>query len=109
MTHLAPPVLAALFVLAGSLSYDPQILTLRWPDGHEERIAATSPDTCDSAVRAVRLALWPASGDPAGRPAPASASCAPGNGFAGGADCIHGFNCGRDRAPAFHQGKGRNR
>lgn len=88
----APPALAALFVLAGSLVYDPQILTLRWADGHEERVAATSPETCESAVRAVRLALWPPD-----QPAPASATCAPGNGFARNGDCIHGFNCNKGR------------
>lgn len=90
--HLAPPLLAALFVLAGSLSYDPQILILRWPDGHEERVAATSPDTCATAVRAVNLALWPAD-----QPPPSSAICTPGNGFVHGSDCIHGFNCPEDR------------
>lgn len=85
---LVPPLLAAAFVLAGALDYDPQILILRWQDGHEERIAATSPDTCRSAVRAVHLAIWPAD-----QPPPVSASCGPGNGFAPESDCIHGFNC----------------
>jgi hypothetical protein len=89
---LAPPLLAAAFVLAGALDYDPQILTLRWPDGHEERIAATSPDTCKTAVRAVQLAIWPAD-----QPPPVSASCGPGNVFAPGSDCIVSFNCGRAR------------
>lgn len=90
--HLAPPLFAAIFVLAGALNYEPQILTLRWPDGHEERIPATSSDTCETAVRAVHLAIWPAD-----QPAPASASCAPGNGFAPDAHCIHGYNCERRR------------
>jgi len=79
-------------VLAGSLIYDPFILILRWQDGHEERIAATSPDTCETAVRAVQLAIWPVD-----QPPPVSASCRPGNEFAAGADCIAGFNCPRDR------------
>jgi len=102
LSTLAPPFLAAAFVLAGSLDYDPRILTLRWPDGHEERIAATSPDTCATAVRAVGLAIWPA-----GQPPPVSASCRPGNGFAAvdrqptdlirGAHCIRGFNCEHPR------------
>jgi hypothetical protein len=89
---LAPPAFAAAFVFIGSLVYDPQILTLRWPDGHEERVAAISPDTCESAVRAVERGLWPKDDPP-----PTSASCAPGNRFAVGSDCIEKYNCGKGR------------
>jgi hypothetical protein len=85
---LAQPALAATFVLIGSLVYDPQILTLRWPDGREEQAAAISPDTCEAAVRAVERGLWPRDD-----PAPTSATCAPGDLFATDAGCIHGYNC----------------
>lgn len=92
LAALAPLTLAAAFVLVGSLVYDPQILTLRWPDGHEERVAAISPDTCETAVRAVERGLWPKDDPP-----PTSATCAPGNGFAAGSECIENYNCGRRR------------
>lgn len=89
---LKSAVLAAGFVLAGSADYQPQILTLAWPDGHVERLAATSPDTCAMALRAIVTGLW--------RPAeiePQTATCSPGDLFAAGSTCIAGFNCGGRR------------
>lgn len=89
VTKLAEPLLALAFVLTGSLVWDPQILSLRWPDGHQEQIAATSPATCEAAVRALGLGLWqpePSSGPP-------SANCAPGSLFSERSQCIVGFNC----------------
>jgi hypothetical protein len=85
MTGLGPAALAAGFVLIGSIVYDPHVLLLRWPDGHEERIAATSPATCGAAVRAIDLGLWRP-----GDAEPLSATCAPGDIFSVGSNCIAG-------------------
>jgi hypothetical protein len=85
-----PPALFALgVVLIASADYDPQTLTLRWPDGRDERMAATSPATCQAAVRAIERGLWRPVGDE-----PVSATCAPGDLFSARSKCIKGFNCG---------------
>ena len=83
-----PALAAALVVLAGSLTYDPQILTLRYDDGREERLAATSPATCAEAARAIAAGRWLPDAD---APAP-SASCAPGDLFQPGSQAIAGVN-----------------
>lgn len=83
------PALAA-GALGGALDYDPHILTLAWPDGSQERLAATSGAVCGQAVRAILLGLW--------RPAevePVRASCAPGNLFSARSLCIEGYSCPR--------------
>ena len=86
--HLIPPFLALGFALAGSIDYDPQILTLTWPDGRSERIAATAPDTCTAAAEAIERGLWLPVGS-AGKPA---ARCAPGDIFQPCGRFIAGFN-----------------
>lgn len=99
--------LAATVVLcAGALVFEPQILTLEWPDGHKEQIAATSPETCQAAVAAIADGLWRFERIPrdlendatgpdriAGGPADIPAAwCAPGNLFDSGSQFIKGFN-----------------
>ena len=98
MVH--PALFAVALVLAGSLDYEPSVLVLRWPDGHEEQIATTSPDTCEQAVRAVASGMWQVEKDiaPGARvaktvPPQPSATCIPGDRFAPGSTCIAGFNC----------------
>lgn len=81
------PIVAG-FLLIGA-DYDPQVLTLRWSSGHEERIPATSTATCETAVRAIRSGLWMFD-----RP-PTTARCSPGNLFPERSLCIAGFNCRR--------------
>lgn len=71
-------------VLVGSLNYDPHILTLRYADGSSERLAATSGDTCNAAVRAIWSGLWRIT------PEPVRASCQVGNIFPAGSDKIAG-------------------
>lgn len=85
---LPAPLLAIAVVLIGSASYDPFILTLTFPDGHEERIAATTPEVCATAVRAIERRLWPKD-----EPLPATATCQPGNLFSAQSLCIENFNC----------------
>ena len=75
-------------MLVGSLDYDPNVLTLRYADGRGERIAASSAKTCNVAVGAIYGGLWSV------QPKPREAICSPGDLFAPGSDCIHGFNCG---------------
>lgn len=87
---LHPAIFAATIVLIGSTGYDPQILTVTWPDGHVERVAATSPETCAAAVRAVERGLWvPVDSGPV------TATCAPGDLFPPGSGCIKNYNCDR--------------
>jgi hypothetical protein len=86
------PILSAAVLFCGALGYEPTILTLVWPDGHQERLAATSAADCAAAQRAIRLGLWRPLGM-ADDQAPAT-SCTPGNLFRPGAMCIAGYNCG---------------
>lgn len=82
-----PPLVFALgVVLVGGLRYEPTILNLTFDDGHQELIAATSPETCETAIRAINGGLWvPAHGA-------VTASCAPGDLFAPGSTTIPGLN-----------------
>lgn len=92
MIAVAPPLLAAAVVLIGALRYEPTALVLTWPNGHVERLAATSPEVCRAAIRAIVGGLW--------RPAevePAAARCEPGDLFAVDSTCIHGYSCPEDR------------
>ncbi len=92
MIAFHPAVFAIVVVLIGAARYEPNILTLEWPDGHREQLAATSPETCRTAVRAIVTGLW--------RPAevePVSATCAPGDIFPAGSEFIRGFNAPGDR------------
>ena len=56
MTPLTGLALGTALVLT-HLSYDPQILTLVFDDGHVEEIAATDRESCAAAARAVGW-LW---------------------------------------------------
>ena len=88
-----PPVLLALgFVLVGSLRYEPVILRVEFDDGTVERLAATSPEACMSAVRAIDRGLWAPIGAHI-----ASARCEAGNLFGPDEMCIKGYNCLGDR------------
>ena len=72
----------------------PQVLTIEWPAGEREIVAATNAGICALAVSALLSGLW----RPVGRPEPPlSASCSTGNAFAAGAFCIRGHDrdCGR--------------
>lgn len=84
MKHI---MLAAGFVLVGSLDYDPHILTLRYRDGTVEQMAATSQETCVAATRAIWSGLWQLD------PMPIATSCKPGNLFSTRSTCIPNFNC----------------
>ena len=81
---LKSAVFAAGVVLIGSLDYDPHVLILRYADGSSERLAATSRDTCNAAVRAIWSGLWRVT------PEPVEASCQAGNIFPAGSDKIAG-------------------
>jgi hypothetical protein len=73
---------------------DPQVLSIEWPDGSSETVAATNAGICAIAVSALLSGLW----RPVGRPEPPlSASCSTGNAFAADAFCIKGHDrdCGR--------------
>jgi len=81
---------AGLFLAAG-LAFDPHILLLSWSADHQEVVAATSLRTCEAARDAIAAGRWLAE-DP-----PAAMRCERGSGFAPGADCIEGYNCGTRR------------
>lgn len=86
-----PIVFVAPAIASGPI-YDPHVLILTWPGGHQERLAATSESICRKAIRAMWLGFW--------RPAetePTSATCVPGNLFAPGSEYITGFNAPGDR------------
>ena len=82
---LKSALFAAGVVLVGSLDYDPHVLTLRYADRSSERLAATSGDTCNAAVRAIWSGLWRVD------PMPTEASCQVGNIFPAGSDKIAGY------------------
>ncbi len=88
-------IAAGLLLLAAD-TVEPQVLTVEWPDGEREIVAATNAGICAIAVSALLTGLW----RPVGRPEPPlSASCSTGNAFAADAFCIHGLVCekrGRD-------------
>ena len=81
------------FVLAAglALAFDPHVLLLSWSADHQETVAATSLRTCEAARDAIAAGRWLAE-DP-----PAAMRCERGSGFAPGADCIEGYNCGTRR------------
>lgn len=83
MKHIA---LALAFVAAGSLTWEPHTLTVEWSDGTSERMAATNPAVCDTAMAAI-LRGWVMADD--GRRV-AAVTCAPGNIFPAGHGCIAG-------------------
>jgi hypothetical protein len=86
--------LAAGLLWLAADTVDPRVLTVEWPDGEREIVAATNADTCSIAASALLSGLW----RPVGRPEPPlSASCAVGNAFAADAFCIHGYTCERRR------------
>lgn len=87
---LRPPLLALAVMLGGSVTFEPQVLTLDWPD-RSEIVAATSPATCKAAIAAIAAGNWLAD-DP-----PLRTACDPGNAFAPGSDCIENYNCPRRR------------
>jgi hypothetical protein len=77
--------------LAAALAFDAHILLLSWGAERQERIPATSAETCRAAVDAIAAGRWLADDPPAGM------RCERGNAFAPGWDCIEGFNCGTRR------------
>jgi hypothetical protein len=79
-----------LFLLA-ALAFDAHILLLSWGAERQERIPATSAETCRAAIEAIAAGRWLADDPPAGM------RCERGNAFAPGWDCIEGFNCGPRR------------
>jgi hypothetical protein len=82
--------LAAGLLWLAADTVNPQVLTVEWPDGERETVAATNAGTCTIAATALMTGLW----RPVGRPEPPlSASCATGNAFAADAFCIRGLNC----------------
>jgi hypothetical protein len=86
--------LAAGLLWLAADTVDPRVLTVEWPDGEREIVAATNADTCSIAASALLTGLW----RPVGRPEPPlSASCSTGNAFAADAFCIRGHDrdCGR--------------
>jgi len=86
--------LAAGLLLLAADTVEPQVLSIEWPDGSSEVVAATNAGICAIAVSALLSGLW----RPLGRPEPPlSASCAAGNAFAADAFCIRGHDrgCGR--------------
>jgi hypothetical protein len=84
--------LAAGLLWLAADTVEPQVLSIEWPDGEREIVAATNAGTCAIAVSALLTGLW----RPVGRPdRPLSASCAVGNAFAPDAFCIHGYTCPR--------------
>jgi len=88
--------LAGLLLLAAADmdTVAPQVLTVEWPDGRTEVVAATNAAICALAVTALMTGLWRPVGEP---DPPLSASCATGNAFAADAFCIHGLSCERRR------------
>ena len=80
----------ALF-LAAALALDPHVLLLSWSAERQERIPATSADTCRAALDAIAAGRWLTDDPPAGM------RCERGSAFAPGWDCIEGFNCGARR------------
>ena len=87
-TQAKAAALAAAVVLCAAADWDPYTLTLRFADGRTERLAATSADTCETAVRALWMGRW----RPVGNSDVAAAACAPGDLFLPGSDKIVGFN-----------------
>jgi hypothetical protein len=86
--------LAAGLLWLAADTVDPRLLSIEWPDGSSETVAATTPEICTLAAAALLTGLW----RPVGRPEPPlSASCATGNAFASDAFCIHGYTCPRRR------------
>jgi hypothetical protein len=79
--------LSVAFLLA-ALAVDPHVLVLSWTPALDERIPATSAETCQAAVKAIAAGHWLADNPPI------AARCERGNAFAPGWDCIEGFNCG---------------
>lgn len=76
-------------------TYDPHVLSVIWPDGRREEIAATSAATCEAGRQAIEAGLWLV--DPDTAISPATSPCRRGNLFPPGSDCIEKFNCGRKR------------
>ena len=92
---IAPLKAAALalgVVLAGSLDWDPHFLVATWPDGHTERVPATTGASCNAAVAALYKGFWHLD-DKAHGGAPVSASCVAGDGFTPADLCIAHLNC----------------
>jgi hypothetical protein len=84
--------LAAGLLWLAADTVEPQVLSIEWPDGSTETVAATTPEICALAAAALLTGRW----RPVGRPEPPlSAVCGAGNAFAADAFCIHGLDCER--------------
>jgi len=80
------PHVAGLF-LAAALAFDPHVLLLSWSAERQERVPATSAETCRAAIDAIAAGRWLAD-DP-----PVAMACRQGSAFAPGEGCIVGHNC----------------
>lgn len=88
------PALVSLVMLAAVDldAVDPYTMTVVWPDGETEQIAATNAGMCDRASIALMERRW----KPVGHAEPpVEVTCAPGSAFAEGWDCIGVLSCPR--------------
>lgn len=85
-------IATGMFLLAAADmdAVDPHTLTIQWPGGEIEQVAATNRIMCDRASLALITGKWM----PVGHDEPPeSVTCVPGSIFADDAFCIHGLNC----------------
>lgn len=91
--HLINAALSASLVLFAASDWDhvdPHTLTIEWPGGRFETVAATNAKTCNLAREALLSRKWVPVGHERDRPA--AANCRRGNSFAPGWDKIKGLD-----------------